>query len=143
MIAAVRVELSFEIHMDDNPKFHHKLFESSNGSIYSRMKMIGENNVPFGCFYDPSDRFEAFAKRVKDSILLALELAERELQMKFTIQSNDIIYDAYIGGQWTKNIPLQQVRRLIGEFLIYNGDEDFSLQLVVNCKRQISPNDVQ
>lgn len=129
--------------MDDYPQFHHKLFESNNGSIYSQMKMIGENNVPIGCFYDPADRFEAFEERLNDSIFLALELAETELQKKFTIGTNDIIYEACVSGQWTKNIQLKQISKLVDEYLIKYGDEDFRLQLVLNLKKQINSDDVQ
>lgn len=129
--------------MEETPRHHHKLFESNNGSIYSAMKMIGENNVPLGCFYDPADRYGAFEKRLNDSIFLALELVEIELQKKFTIGTNDIIYEACVSGQWTKNIQLKKVSELVDQYLVKYGDEDLTLQLIINCKKQINSDDVQ
>jgi len=129
--------------MEEAPRHHHKLFESNNGSIYSEMKMIGENNVPLGCYYDPADRYEAFKKRLADSIFVALELVEMELKRKFKIGTNDIIYEACVSGHWTKNIKLKQVNELVDQYLIKYGDEDFTLQLIVNCKNQVNSDDVQ
>lgn len=139
-IATIKQEYSHQFHIKDNhPKIRQNTIEANGSSVNSKMKMIGENYVPIGCFYDPAERLGAFKERLDDSIFLALELTEIALLRKFKIRANDLTYEVCVSGQWTKNIKLKQVRELVENYLIKHGDENFGMQLIVNYQRHIIP----
>ena len=92
---------------------------------------------------DPIDRFNVFKKRLDDSIFKALSIIEETIQLYFNIGPNDIIYEVWINGRWCKNIDLNKSKELIIDYITDRGLEDLQVQIVINCKNQLSANDVQ
>ena len=132
--------------MEDPIEYHRLkiLLETPDGSIYSEMKQCG---LPLGCFPDAAERYYAFERRLNDSIFKSLEIIEEAIKNYFSIGDGDVIYEVCSGynqwNRWTKNVTLKQIKEIANKYLNQSGDEDFYLQIVVNCKRQITPNDVQ
>ena len=104
-----------------------------------KMKMCGDNKVPFGCYYDPSEQYDAFKLRLKDSIFKSFEVIEQEICRKFLISPDDISYEACFHQRWTNNLSLIKLKEFLDEKCI---DEDFYMQLVINCRKFRNGNDV-
>lgn len=104
-----------------------------------KMKMCGDNKVPFGCYYDPSEQYDAFKLRLKDSIFKSFEVIEQEICRKFLINPDYISYEACFHQRWTKNLSPIKLREFLDEKCI---DDDFFMQLIINCRKFRNGNDV-
>lgn len=98
---------------------------------------------PDGYFDDPSDRCNNFENRLEDSIFKSIENAEAEIIEKFNINPNDVIYEVCIVNKWIKNVGLEKIKELTYDYINKFGDDDFFIQIVINCKKQITSKDVQ
>lgn len=107
-----------------------------------QMKPMGENLVPYGCYYDPGELYHTLIQRIRDSIFPGIALLQQSITEFFDIRIEDINYEIGFRRKKHVNLTMDNLLVCIKEYVQNIDAEDYDLQITVNCTEEISAKNI-
>lgn len=118
----------------------YRKYHTPSGMINARIKRIGENILPLGCFYDPVEIHHALINTLENQLSEIFEKLDSAIRNTYI--GINIHYEGRVYKTPFKGIELWKVLDLSISELQQHSCKEFSLALSINKVRD-KPNDVE